>query len=259
MNAPTISDFAERAALITGAGSGIGLATAQVLLHRGATIGVVDMSAERLQDAFPDDGILKLTSDVSSTDDSARVISEFAEKFGRMDSLVLSAGMNGPMGKVDMIHPDEIRRLFEVNLIGVYNYIIPAIPHLEASQGSITLVGSINGSRQFSWAGASPYVASKAAVMALGRSLAVELGPRGIRVNTVCPGSIKTNILESTAWRGGWPVGRPRHYPEGDSPLSGKVPGEARDVAEAIAFLASDAAKHITGTELFIDGAQSLA
>jgi NAD(P)-dependent dehydrogenase (short-subunit alcohol dehydrogenase family) len=259
MNAPTMSDFVEKAALITGAGSGIGLATSQVFLERGATIGAVDMSLERLQEAFPGDNVLKLTSDVSSTEDAARVVAEFAATAGKIDSLILSAGMNGPMGKVDMIHPDEIRHLFEVNVIGVYNYIIPAIPYLEATNGSITLVGSINGSRQFSWAGASPYVASKGAVMALGRSLAVELGPRGIRVNTVCPGSIKTNILESTTWRGGWPVGRPRHYPDGDSPLSGKVPGEARDVAEAIAFLASSAAKHITGTELFIDGAQSLA
>ncbi len=259
MNAPTISDFAGKAALITGAGSGIGLATAKLLLSRGATVGVIDMSMDRLQEAFPEDSVLKLSTDVSDTEDAARAVSAFVVQVGRLDSLVLSAGINGPMGKVDMIHPDEIRRLFEVNLIGVYNYIIPALPHLEASNGSITLVGSINGSRQFSWTGSSPYVASKGAVMALGRSLAVELGPRGVRVNTVCPGSIKTNILESTTWRGGWPVGRPRHYPEGDSPLTGKVPGEAQDVAEAIAFLASDAAKHVTGTELFIDGGQSLA
>lgn len=259
MNAPQNSDFAGKAVLVTGAGSGIGLATAQTLLSRGAKIGAVDMSAERLQEAFPEDSSLNWSSDVSDTEDAARVVAEFVERTGRIDALVLSAGINGPMGKVDMIHPDEIRRLFEVNLLGVYNYIIPAIAHLESSKGSITLVGSINGSRQFSWAGSSPYVASKGAVMALGRSLSVELGPRGIRVNTVCPGSIKTNIIASTTWRGGWPVGRPRHYPEGDSPLTGKVPGEAQDVAEAIAFLVSDAAKHITGTELFIDGGQSLA
>ena len=259
MNAPKLNDFAGKTALITGAGSGIGLATAQVLLARGATIGAVDLSLERLNEAFPDDSVFKSAVDVSNTEAAAAVVAQFAEKVGKIDTLVLSAGINGPMGKVDMIHPDEIRRLLEVNVIGVYNFIIPAVAHLEVSGGSIALVGSINGSRQFSWAGASPYVASKAAVMGLGRSLAVELGPRGIRINTVCPGSIKTNILESTQWRGGWPVGRPRHYPEGDSPLTGKVPGEAMDVAEAIAFLASDAAKHISGTELFIDAGQSLS
>lgn len=259
MNDPNLSDFAGKAVLVTGAGSGIGRAAAQILLSRGATVGAVDLSAERLQEQFPGDSVLRFAMDVTSSDAAASVISEFVERVGKLDALILAAGINGPMGRLDMIRPDEIRQLLEVNIIGVYNFLIPALTHLEANKGSITLVGSINGSRQFSWAGASPYIASKAAIVAMGRNLAVELGPRGIRINTVCPGYIKTNILESTTWRGDWPVGRPKKYPEGDNPLTGKEPGTAQDVAEAIAFLASDAAKHINGTELFIDGGQSLS
>ncbi len=260
MNDPTTLDFTGKTALITGAGSGIGLASAQLLGSRGASIGAVDLSSERLDEAYMSYKSYKTyMSDVSDSGAAAEVVSGFIEEFGRLDTLVLSAGLNGPMGRIETIHPDEVRHLFNVNVVGIYNYLIPAVAHLEASGGSVVLVGSINGSRSFSWAGASPYCASKAAVMALGRSLAVELGPRGIRVNTVCPGSVDTNIHETTKWRGEGPVGRPKKFPEGSMPLTGWQSAEAKDVAEAIAFLASDAAKHITGTELFIDGGQSLA
>lgn len=257
MNAPNSSEFAGKAALITGAGSGIGLAAANVLSKRGASIGAVDFSTERL--AVIDPSYLKFEANVADSGRAEEVVSEFVSVYGRLDSLVLSAGLNGPMGKIETISPDEVRHLLEVNVVGIYNYLIPAVGHLEAAGGSVTLVGSINGSRSFSWAGASPYVASKAAVMALGRNLAVELGPRGVRVNTVCPGSVDTNIHETTKWRGEGPVGRPKKFPEGSMPLTGWQSAEAKDVAEAIAFLASDAAKHITGTELFIDAGQSLA
>jgi NAD(P)-dependent dehydrogenase (short-subunit alcohol dehydrogenase family) len=145
-----------------------------------------------------------------------------------------------------------------IPMISVFNFIHATLHHLEQSAGNIVLIGSINGARSFGWAGASPYVASKAAVMALGRNLAVELGPRNIRINTVCPGATDTDIHTSTRWRGEHPIARPIKYPDGNIPLTGWDRATPADIAQCVAYLASDLAKHVTGTEIFVDGGQSL-
>jgi NAD(P)-dependent dehydrogenase (short-subunit alcohol dehydrogenase family) len=109
----------------------------------------------------------------------------------------------------------------------------------------------------FSNTGASAYSASKAGQVALTKMLAVELGPRGIRVNVVCPGAIDTEIDDNTELEN-TDVKIPVEFPRGEIPLTGKTPGSSRQVAELVAFLSSDAASHISGTEVWIDGAQSL-
>lgn len=250
-NVPNYARFAGKRTLVTGAASGIGQAAAQALRAEGAIVGAVDLKETN-------EGDFNYQLNVSDSNAVQMAIEDFVQKVGGLDVLILAAGINGPIGRIDDIAPEEIRHLFEVNVMSVFNFAHYAIRHLEKTEGNIVLVGSINGSRSFGWAGASPYVASKAAVMALGRNFSTEFGPRKVRINTVCPGSTSTAIWESTKFRGKWPIGVPVHYPEGQMPLKGNENATPAQVADAILFLASDAASHVTGTEIFIDAGQSL-
>jgi NAD(P)-dependent dehydrogenase (short-subunit alcohol dehydrogenase family) len=110
----------------------------------------------------------------------------------------------------------------------------------------------------FSNTGATAYACSKAGQVAFARMVALELAPDGVRVNVVCPGAIETNIDENTERRELEEVKAPVEFPEGKVPLTRGKPGSAEQVARLVLFLASDASSHISGTEVFIDGAQSL-
>jgi len=124
--------------------------------------------------------------------------------------------------------------------------------------GTIAIVSSINGTRTFTTAGASAYSTTKAGQLAFGQMLALELAPRGIRVNVVCPGAISTEISDNTSKRSTAKAKIPAKFPKGTVPLTGGEPGTSQDVADLIVFLASDRARHITGTPVWIDGSQSL-
>jgi NAD(P)-dependent dehydrogenase (short-subunit alcohol dehydrogenase family) len=116
----------------------------------------------------------------------------------------------------------------------------------------------VNGTRIFSNTGATAYSSSKAGQVALTKMIALELAPQRVRANVICPGAIETNIDQSTEKRDLEGVRIPVEYPEGSQPLTGGEPGSAEQVAQLVLFLASDAASHITGTEIWIDGAESL-
>ena len=134
-----------------------------------------------------------------------------------------------------------------------------AVPHLQrAGGGSVVVTASINGTRVFSNTGATAYSTSKAGQVALTKMLALELAKHRIRGNVVCPGGITTEIEESTEKRDLEKAQEPVEFPAGEIPLTDGRKGSADEVAELMLFLASDASRHITGTEVFIDGAQSL-
>jgi NAD(P)-dependent dehydrogenase (short-subunit alcohol dehydrogenase family) len=124
--------------------------------------------------------------------------------------------------------------------------------------GSIVINSSINGTRIFTNTGASAYSSSKAGQLALGQMAALELARYDIRVNVICPGAIESEIDDNTNKRNLDKVKVPADYPEGTVPLTEGKPGKADDVAELVLFLASDRSRHITGTPIWIDGAQSL-
>jgi NAD(P)-dependent dehydrogenase (short-subunit alcohol dehydrogenase family) len=249
-----VQRFLGKRVLVTGSGSGIGLATALMFHEEGADVVGLDLKEQ----PHPEFKGSHYACDVSDPEMVQSVLERVMQDGDRLDAMILSAGINGPMGRIEHISPVDFRRLYEINVFGVFNFLHFGLKYLEATQGSVTLLGSINGSRSFKWAGASPYVSSKSAIVGLGRNLATEFGPRGVRINTVCPGSTTTNIQDSTDWRGDWPVGRRIKYPDGSMPLTGEENATPEDVARAILFLSSDDAKHITGTELFVDAGQSL-
>ena len=131
------------------------------------------------------------------------------------------------------------------------------MPYLKRQGGAVVVTASVNGTRIFSNTGATAYSCSKAAQVAFTKMVALELAPHKVRVNVICPGAIETEISDNTEQRNTGRVKIPVEFPVGAHPLRGE-PGTAEQVARLVLFLASDAANHITGTEMWIDGAESL-
>jgi NAD(P)-dependent dehydrogenase (short-subunit alcohol dehydrogenase family) len=179
-------------------------------------------------------------------------------QWGRLDIVFANAGINGVWAPLDEIEPEEWDRTLAINLRGTFLTIKYAVPYLQREGGSIIITSSVNGTRMFSNSGATAYACSKAAQVALAKMAALELAKYRIRVNVICPGAISTEIQESTQERHIYKARAPVQFPTGDIPLTRGTPGSADDIAEAVAFLASDAARHISGTEMYVDGAQSL-
>lgn len=257
-------DLTGKTALVTGAGSGIGKAAALMLGKRGARVAVLSRTEseivktkEEIEEAGGE--ALALTGDVSHEEAMKDAVERIASAWGRLDIVVANAGINGVWAPIDDLQPQEWDKTIAINLRGTYLTLHYAVPHLKAAGGgSIVVVSSINGTRTFTTAGATAYAATKAAQLAMVQQLAPELGKSKIRINAVCPGLIETNIPDSTIKRNQDAARIPVIWPEGDIPITGGKAGTSEDVAEIIAFLASDHARHITGSPVWIDGGQSL-
>ncbi|WP_411033643.1 SDR family oxidoreductase [Shinella sp. BYT-45] len=256
--------FAGKVALVTGAGSGIGKATALALARHGASVGVLSRTGNEIEAVATEIRSLGgearvLEADVADEASMRAAVKELADTFGGLDIVVANAGINGVWAPIDDLKPDEWDETIAINLRGTYLTLHLTVPYLrKAGEGAIIVVSSINGTRTFSTPGATAYSATKAAQVAMVQQLALELGKARIRVNAVCPGAIETNIDENTEQRGAGEAGIPVVWPEGDIPVSHGKPGTADEVADAILFLASSKARHITGIPLWIDGGQGL-
>ena len=247
---------------ITGAGSGIGQAAAMLLARRGARVALAGRTPDQLAEVAEGIGCaggtaIPVTCDVSDEDSVRSAIATTVETLGRLDVVVANAGVNGTWAGIEQLAVENFRSTLDINLVGTFTTIKYAVPHLRRRGGSVIVTSSVNGTRIFSNSGASAYSSSKAGQVALAKMLAVELGPDKIRVNVICPGAISTEIGDNTKAEND-DVKIPVEYPEGNIPLTGGKSGSAEQVGELIAFLASDAASHISGTEIWIDGAQSL-
>lgn len=253
-----------KVALVTGAGAGIGRASAMRLAAEGAIVGVLSLvpaEVEATCQAIRAAGgeAVGVVADVADERQMPRAIDSVVAARGRLDIVVANAGINGVWAPIDDITPEEWDRTIRVNLRGTYVTLHFSVPHLKkAGGGSIIIMSSINGTRTFTTAGASAYSAAKGAQFILAQQLSLELARYRIRVNAICPGATVTSIGGSTFQRNREAAAVPVVWPEGDIPLSGGKPAPAEEVAEAVVFLASDRSKHITGTPIFVDGGQSL-
>jgi NAD(P)-dependent dehydrogenase (short-subunit alcohol dehydrogenase family) len=253
----------ERVALITGAGSGIGKAAALLLAQQGARIAALGRTREQLEETVRQvreagGEAVALLADVSDPAQMEAALAEAGEQWGRLDVVFANAGINGVWAPLAELTPEEWDRTLAINLKGTFLTVKYALPYLKRRGGSVIVTASVNGTRIFSNTGATAYSCSKAAQVAFTKMAALELARDRIRVNVICPGAITTEIAQNTERRNLGRVRVPVEYPEGNIPLTGGSPGTAEQVAHLVLFLASDAASHITGTELWIDGAESL-
>ncbi|CAN5699934.1 SDR family NAD(P)-dependent oxidoreductase [soil metagenome] len=251
-----------KVALVTGAGSGIGRASAKLMAREGARIAALGHTEDELREAVEEirqggADAIALVADISDPDQMQDAVQQIIGKWGRLDIVFANAGINGVWAPIEDLEVEEWKNTLDINLTGTFLTIKCAVPHLRKQRGSIIVTSSVNGTRMFSNTGASAYATSKAGQVALVKMLAPELGPHGVRINVICPGAIETSIGDNTEQRNLDGAGLPVEFPEGEIPLGGE-PGSSEQVAQLVLFLASEASSHITGTEVWIDGAQSL-
>jgi NAD(P)-dependent dehydrogenase (short-subunit alcohol dehydrogenase family) len=255
-------ELLEKTALVTGASSGIGKAAALKLARAGAFVGLLgrnEAAFKEVEAKIKEAGgnATVLLADVSKPKEVEAALERLGAMSGHLDVVFANAGINGTWAPIHKIEIEEWQRTFDINLHGTFYTIKYALPYL-SRRASIIVCSSVNGTRMFSNTGATAYACSKGAQVTLVKMLAVELGRKGVRVNAVCPGFIDTPIQEKTDAHDLEDISQPVDYPEGPIPLTGKDPGAPDQVAEAVLFLASERASHINGTELWVDGGQSL-
>jgi NAD(P)-dependent dehydrogenase (short-subunit alcohol dehydrogenase family) len=239
-------DFAGKVAIVTGAGSGIGEATALLLAARGAQVVVADrdaVAAERVAKAI-EKGVLPYAADVSKPEECEAMVKATIMRFGRLDVAVNNAGIGGPQALTGAYPLDGWADVIAVNLSGVFYSMRAEIPAmLSNAGGSIVNMASILGSVGFGQSVA--YVAAKHGVVGMTKATAIEYAKSGIRVNSVGPGFIETPLLAAAD----------QDVVAGISALHplGRL-GRSEEVAELVAFLASDRASNITGSYFLTDG-----
>jgi dihydroanticapsin dehydrogenase len=240
-----------KACVVTGAGSGIGRATAHKLAEEGGRVVCVDIASDAVEAAAREiDGeAIAVTADVSSRTEATAFVERCVEAFGAIDVLVNNAGVNLP-GVFHEVPDETIERTLGVNVRGPIYACQAAIPHmLEKGGGAIVNVSSVNGvvAEPF----LTVYATSKGAVVMLSRGIALDYAKQGIRCNAVLPGWVDTPINYAHAEMLG---GIQQVYETIDSFQPIGRPGEPSEIANVIAFLASDEASFVTGSVVLADG-----
>lgn len=248
-----MSRLAGKVAVVTGGGSGIGRATAQVFAENGAQVVITGRNAEALAQTAAELGpqVTAVEADVTKAADLNRLFRSVGERFGGIDVLFVNAG-TAKMGAIGDVTEDDFDAVMNTNFKGAYFTIQKALPVLR-DNAAIILNGSVNAHVGF--AGASVYSASKAALHSLARTLGAELIGRGIRVNTLNIGPIETPLYGKL----GLPADAVQQFAQS---VVGKLPvkrfGQAEEVARAALFLASDESSFVVGSEITTDGGMSI-
>jgi NAD(P)-dependent dehydrogenase (short-subunit alcohol dehydrogenase family) len=247
--------MAEAVVLVSGAAGGIGSATARRFAASGWRVAVTDRDTAglaRLAGELDPTLAASVTADLLRVEECRKAVAEVVAATGRLDCLVNAAGL-WTEGRADETREEDFDRVLGVNLKGLYFLSAAAIPHLEGTGGSIVNLSSDAGLQGN--AGAAVYCASKGAVSNLTRALALELAPRGIRVNAVCPADVETPMLryQAETFGGGDPEAYRRrlleNYPQG--PRARFL--RPAEVADLIFYLAQPSAAGVTGANLSID------
>lgn len=247
--------FHGKVAIITGGTRGIGFATARLLGLRGAKIVLASRKADacaRAEAALQAEGIdaRAVPGHAAKAGDIQRLVETALAAFGGIDIAIANAGVNPVFDPLTEVAEDSWAKIIDTNVSGPLHLARLALPHIAERRGAMVMVSSINAGFGIPQSGA--YGISKAALEQMTRQLAVEWGVKGVRVNAVSPGTTRTDMIRALA-----------EQPDFIRSIEQRSPlhrlGEAADVAAAIAFLASDAARHITGQVLRVDGGETIA
>jgi len=247
-----MSKLKDKVAIITGANSGIGLASAKLFLQHGAKVVISGRRAEALEEATKDleGDFITIVADVSKDEDNQRLISESVAKYGKIDILFLNAGI-APVSPAAEITSEHYHHIFDINVKGPMIAVKEALPHINDG-GSILFTNSIVHQKGFD--GFGVYSASKGALRAYSKVLTSEVKDRGIRVNSIAPGPIATPIYGK--------MGLPQDVVEGMGQSFAELNplgrfGTSEEIANTALFLASDDASYINGIEIEVDGGMS--
>jgi len=247
--------LAGKVAIITGAATGIGRAGALLFAEAGARLALADVRKRELEETAADvnragGSAVAVVADLARPEDCALVVERAVAAHGRLDVLFNNAGVGTMVvgGTVETIDLDRWDLALDVNVRGIYLTSRAALPHLRAAGGgAIVNTASVSAFVGRAERPTHAYAASKGAVLALTRAMAVSYGRDRIRVNAICPGLIRTRLTADIAG------GAERRAKEGHGIPIGRI-GEPEDIARCALFLASDDASFITGTQIVVDG-----
>ncbi|HEY9166352.1 MAG TPA: glucose 1-dehydrogenase [Candidatus Kryptonia bacterium] len=250
-----MENFKEKSAIVTGASSGIGRATAKALARSGANVVAVGRNRERLESLKTEiDGSGSLSivqADVTLEANRKKCVDKALERFGGIDILIQAAGIIAN-GTVENTTDAQWNEMIEINLTSVFRLMQLALPSIIKRKGNIVNVSSVTGTRAFP--NVLAYCVSKAGVDQLTRCAALELAPKGVRVNAVNPGVVETNLHRNSGMNEETYAGFLEHskttHPIGRA-------GNPEEIADLILFLASDKASWITGVTYSIDGGRA--
>ncbi len=245
--------LSNKVAIITGGASGIGRATDLLFAREGAAVAIVDVNRDAGENAAREINqtgarAIFVIADVTSAADCRRVVERTLSEFGHIDILFNNAGITRRATVLDLSE-EEWDRVMAVNVKSIYLLSREIIPHME-KQGSGAIINTASGWGLAAGAKAAVYCASKGAVVLLTKAMAIDHGPR-IRVNCICPGDTDTGMLQNEAQQLG--EERERFFAEAAKRPLGRV-GRPEEIAQAVLYLASDAASFVTGTALVVDG-----
>jgi NAD(P)-dependent dehydrogenase (short-subunit alcohol dehydrogenase family) len=246
-----MSDFKNKVALVTGGNSGIGYATAQLLKEKGATVIISGSNATNTETAATAIGATGIVADVTKVSAIENLIASATAKHGKIDYLFINAGI-ATFSPVEFQTEEGFDQLMNVNFKGAFFTLNKAIPQLNENASVVLLSTTMT---QLAMENSAVYTASKAAMNALARVSAIELAPRGIRVNIVSPGTVTTPIYAK--------LGFPDDALNGfKNAMQEKTPakrfGEPIEIAETVVHLFSDKSKYTTGANFVIDGGIAL-
>jgi meso-butanediol dehydrogenase / (S,S)-butanediol dehydrogenase / diacetyl reductase len=242
-----------RAALVTGGGTGIGAAAARRLAADGYRVAVTGRRSGPLDEIAAETGGVALVSDTATESDAERAVADAVDAFGRLDAVVLNAGIGGGGSLLDA-EPSVFDNVLRVNLTGAFLVARAAIRPLLESRGALVTIASVAGLR------ASPsslaYCSSKAGLVMLTRCIALDHGPQGVRANCVCPGWVRTPMADAEMDELAADLGTDREsaYAAATRHVPLGRPASAEEVAETVAWLVSPAASYVNGAVLTVDG-----
>ena len=253
-------DFTDKVVIVTGAGGGIGSAIVRKFTNLGAKVALVDLNSELCESVVQKLGLdrqhaMCLGLDISVEEQVKDAVLRIAEHYGRIDALINAAGIPGPSARVEEYSFSDLKKVFAVNVFGTYLMMQNVLPVMQKqAKGAIVNFGSVSGICGYPYEIA--YGASKAAVIQMSKNAANENGGNGVRINSVSPGWVNTGMMK-TILASYKDVGIENSSDNVTLGPTGR-PAEPKEIAEAVAFLCSEEASYVNGTNFLVDGGMTL-